>query len=324
MKRSLTPARYRSVTLVALVLLCVIVVTGALVRLTDSGLGCNDWPTCNDKHFVDVGTAHSAIEQINRLFTGLVVVAVAVAVLGALVRSPRRRDLTWLSVSLVVGVLGQAVVGGVVVKTHLNPVAVQQHFLLSMVIVAAAMVLHHRAGMTDGAASARVVDRRAAQMMWAVAAGTAVAIVTGTIVTGTGPHSGSVDGTPVRRFGLHISDVARLHSGVVLLTIAMALLLLWRVRNTATRAVIEQALGTWIGFALAQGLIGYTQYFSGIPVFLVAIHVSFATALWLAAVNVVLTTRQSNREASNSSPPYDNVSSTVVSPEAVPSNTTTA
>lgn len=302
MKRSLTPVAYRRVTLVALVLLCIIVVTGALVRLTGSGLGCSDWPTCNEQHFVDVGTAHSAIEQINRLFTGLVVVAVAIAVLGALVRVPRRRDLTWLSVSLVVGVFGQAVVGGVVVKTKLNPVAVQQHFLLSMVIVAAAMVLYHRAGEPDDAPSAAVVDVRTRQLTWLVATGSALAIITGTIVTGTGPHSGSVDGKPVRRFGLHISDVARLHSGVVLITIAVALALLWRVRNTATRAIIEQALGAWIGLALLQGLIGYTQYFSGIPVFLVAVHVTLATGLWLAAVNLALTTRQSNLVASKSSP----------------------
>jgi heme a synthase len=298
MKRSVTPSEYRRVTLVAMVLLCIIVVTGALVRLSDSGLGCDDWPTCNDRHIVDVGTAHSAIEQLNRLFTGLVVAAVIVCVLAALVRSPRRRDLTWLSVSLVIGVLGQAVIGGIVVKTHLNPVAVQQHFLLSMVIVAAALVLHQRAGRPDDASGGHSVGRRSTAMMWAIGTGTAAAIVTGTIVTGTGPHSGSVNGTPVRRFGLHVTDVARLHSAAVLITVAIGLALMWSVRSSADRLAVERALTPWIGLAFLQGLVGYVQYFSGIPVFLVAFHVTLATCLWLSAVNLVLATRQSNWVAS--------------------------
>src|SRR5262245_63389427 len=176
------PATYQKVTFAALVFLCLIVITGALVRLTDSGLGCSDWPNCNEQRFVDVSTGHGAIEQVNRLFTGVVVVAVALAVLGSLVRVPRRRDLTWLSVSLVVGVFGQAVVGGVVVKTDLNPVAVQQHFLLSMVIVAAAFVLYRRAGEPDGAPRRSVVTPAHRGLAWGVAALTGLALITGTVV----------------------------------------------------------------------------------------------------------------------------------------------
>src|SRR3954466_4945596 len=116
-----SPRTYRGLTLAALVLLVAIVVTGALVRLTESGLGCSDWPNCNDQRFIDVSSWHARIEQINRLFTGLVGVAVIAAVLGSLLRTPRRRDLIWLSLSLVAGVVGQAVVGGVVVLTHLHP-----------------------------------------------------------------------------------------------------------------------------------------------------------------------------------------------------------
>src|SRR5436190_6496858 len=146
----LSPATYRKLTLGALVSLVAIVVTGALVRLTDSGLGCADWPQCSDERFIDVTSSHAAIEQINRLFTGVVAVAVIVAVAGSLLRTPRRRDLTWLSLSLVAGVIGQAIVGGVVVLTGLHPIAVQQHFLLSMALLAAALTLYRRAAMPDG------------------------------------------------------------------------------------------------------------------------------------------------------------------------------
>ena len=110
--------------------------TGAAVRLTGSGLGCDDWPRCNDQQLVDVSSGHAAIEQVNRLFTGLVAVAVIVAVLGSLWRQPRRRDLTWLSLGLVAGVIGQIVLGGITVLVDLHPVAVQGHMLLSQVLVA--------------------------------------------------------------------------------------------------------------------------------------------------------------------------------------------
>ncbi len=107
----ISPERYRNITAIALGLLMVIVVTGAAVRLTGSGLGCDDWPRCNDQQLVDVSSGHAAIEQVNRLFTGLVALAVILAVLGSLWRQPRRRDLTWLSLGLVAGVIGQIVLG---------------------------------------------------------------------------------------------------------------------------------------------------------------------------------------------------------------------
>jgi cytochrome c oxidase assembly protein subunit 15 len=286
----LQPATYQKVTLASLIFLCVIVVTGALVRLTDSGLGCSDWPNCNQQRFVDVSTGHGAIEQVNRLFTGVVVIVVALAVLGSLVRVPRRRDLTWLSVSLVVGVFGQAVVGGVVVKTDLNPVAVQQHFLLSMVIIAAAFVLHRRAGEPDGAPRRVVVATVHRRLAWAVAALTGLALITGTVVTGTGPHSGSVDGDPVRRFDFAITSVARVHSSVVIVTIAVSLYLMWRLRHHDDQARLGDPLSIFVLLAFVQGSIGYLQYFSGIPVMLVAAHVAFAMGVWLAALNLVWAT----------------------------------
>jgi heme a synthase len=274
----LSPAAFRRVTIVALALLGVIVVTGAAVRLTGSGLGCNDWPRCNSQEFVDVGTKHSAIEQVNRLFTGLVALAVIVAVLGALVRRPRRRDLTWLSLGLVVGVIGQIVLGGITVLVHLHPVAVQSHFLLSMVLVADAVVLVVRAGQPDeGRRILAVVPRTRSRVRWVVV-WTALVIVAGTVVTGTGPHAGDEH---ARRFDLAITTVTRVHGIVVWIAVASVIWLFWQLRSRPhDREVLDAPLYAWCIAATAQGTIGYLQYWSGVPAGLVELHVAGATTLW--------------------------------------------
>ena len=200
----LSPQHYRSICVAALLLLGLIVVTGAAVRLTGSGLGCDDWPNCNASKFVDVSSRHSAIEQINRLFTGLVSLVVIAAVLGSLIRTPRRRDLTLLSLGLVGGVIGQVVLGGVTVLVDLHPAAVQAHLLLSMALVANAVVLVSRAGMPDAMRLHRV-SRSLRRHVWGSAAATLVAITFGTVVTGAGPHAGDEE---ARRFSISISRAA--------------------------------------------------------------------------------------------------------------------
>ncbi len=288
---TLSPRRYRAATLSAMGFLYAIVVTGAAVRLTGSGLGCVDWPNCNESEFVDVSSKHAAIEQVNRLFTGAVGVAVAIAVLGALVRRPRRRDLTWLSAGLVVGVFGQALLGAVVVWTHLNPVAVQGHFLLSMALMANAIVLHRRAGQPDGGVPRVVVASSVRAHAWGVTGLTAVALVTGTVVTGAGPHSGSVDGEPVPRFDLAISSIVRVHSLVVWCTVAAVLWLAWRIKQSpAARAALQPAITVFTAVAIMQGAVGYIQYFAGVPALLVGLHVALATGVWLAACHLGLST----------------------------------
>jgi heme a synthase len=283
MSRRLRPQTYARITLVALGSLFVIVVTGALVRLTGSGLGCADWPNCSETRFVDVSSGHAAIEQLNRLFTGVVAAAVILAVLGSLIRDPRRRDLTWLSLGLVAGVLGQIVLGGITVLVDLHPAAVQGHFLLSMVLCANAFVLWRRAEEPDGVTRVPLVETRHRRMAHAVTAMTGLAIVTGTVVTGTGPHGGDEE---ARRFGFEISSVARVHGITVTATIALALALAWRLRRHADRAVLETPLGTFVFVAFLQATVGYVQYFTDVPVVLVASHVVGATALWLAALQL--------------------------------------
>src|SRR5690606_35101911 len=142
---AISPATYRRLTLLALVALTVIVVSGGAVRLTGSGLGCSDWPTCEEDELVGEMSVHKAVEFGNRLFTGVVSIAVVLAVLGSLRRRPYRRDLVWWSWGLVAGVVGQIVLGGLVVLFHLNPWLVLGHFQLSMILVWNAVVLHTKA-----------------------------------------------------------------------------------------------------------------------------------------------------------------------------------
>jgi cytochrome c oxidase assembly protein subunit 15 len=284
----LQPARYRTITIAALAALCVIVVTGAAVRLTGSGLGCDDWPNCNDTELVDVSTGHAAVEQVNRLFTGVVAVAVIAAVLGSVVRQPRRRDLTRLSLGLVAGVVAQIVLGGITVLTDLHPVSVMGHFLLSMAIIANAVVLVHRAGEPDDAVRRPAVRESTRIVVLALMVATTISVVTGTVVTNTGPHAGDED---ARRFGWDISDVARIHGTSVMITIALGLVLAWRVRRSAVdRPQLLAAVSSWLFVAVLQAVVGYVQYFSGVPVLLVAVHVAGATALFASTVALTLRT----------------------------------
>jgi cytochrome c oxidase assembly protein subunit 15 len=286
----LRPVTYRRITIGALLALCAIVVTGAAVRLTGSGLGCDDWPNCNNEKLIDVSTSHAAIEQVNRLFTGVVAVSVIAAVLGSLIRTPRRRDLTWWSLGLVAGVVAQIVLGGITVLTDLHPLSVQGHFLLSMVIVANAVILVRRAGEPDGVPRVDVVAPTTRRLVWGLFVMTSIAVVTGTIVTGTGPHAGDED---ARRFGFEISDVARVHGITVIVTILLALAVVARVRTRPDeRAALSHGLTNWLFVAVLQAVVGYAQYFTGVPVLLVAIHIAGATALYCMTTALVLDLRQ--------------------------------
>jgi cytochrome c oxidase assembly protein subunit 15 len=296
----ISPERYRTIAAIALGLLGLIVVTGAAVRLTGSGLGCDDWPNCSATKFVDVSSGHAAIEQVNRLFTGAVAVAVILAVLGSLWRQPRRRDLTSLSIGLVAGVIGQIVLGGITVLVDLHPIAVGGHMLLSQVIVACAVVLVKRAGEPDGS-RAPAVTTTSRRLVWAIAAATGAAIVAGTVVTGAGPHAGDED---VRRYDVPIPDAARVHGVLVLTAVVLAVVLAVRLqRRTADRRVLQGVLSSWIFVAMLQGAIGYIQYFNDVPALLVGLHVAGATALWAMTTWMVLTTSVVERAPSMAAEP---------------------
>jgi heme a synthase len=277
-------AQYRVITLLVVVAVAVIVVTGAAVRLTDSGLGCPDWPRCTQYRFVAKASFHPQIEQLNRDFTGLVSIGVAVAVLGSLVLVPRRRDLIGWSLGLVGGLVAEIVLGGIVVLSHLWPPFVAAHFLLGMALVWNAVVLHERTGHPDSPGTLTVAPavRSLGRVLIALAG---AVFVTGTVVTGSGPHGGDEH---VRRLPFLVEDVARIHSltaWTFLAATAVTLVVLHRTGATAEASRRGAALTVLI---VAQGALGYTQYFLGVPPGLVLLHVVGAVAVWIVALRFYL------------------------------------
>ncbi|MDG1188762.1 MAG: hypothetical protein P8N13_09920, partial [Ilumatobacter sp.] len=208
---------------------------------------------------------------------------------------PRVSGLRWPAVGVLVSVLANGVVGGIAVRTDLHPALVQSHFLLAMVSIAFGMIAVHRSSpgashssQSSHSSPATSWRGRPGQLAAALTALTAAALVTGTIVTGTGPHAGEQD---VRRFGFDISNVARMHSATVLIALAVAGLLAWTIRDGAdSTAGVRVALSGWIFVGLLQAAVGYTQYFNGVPELLVGIHIALATGLWVMTIRLLLAT----------------------------------
>lgn len=280
-----SPRTYKKITLVALFLLSVIVVTGGAVRLTGSGLGCTDWPTCENNRIVAPVEYHAMVEFVNRTFTGLLSVAVMLAVLGSLVRTPRRRDLTWWSLGLVAGMIGQIVLGGITVLVELSPPFVMAHFLLSILIIWNAVVLHHLAGQPHTPARSSVSP----EVRWMgrlMVASAALAIFLGTVVTGAGPHGGDAE---VERLDLVVGDVVRFHGGSVILFGIITLTTLWMLRKRGELSPDILKRGEILLVVLvAQAAVGYAQYFTGVPVGLVAIHLLGSVCVWIAVLTFEL------------------------------------
>jgi len=285
---SVTPMAFRRLAVVATALLAVIVVSGAAVRLTSSGLGCPTWPKCTDTSLVAPPSYHALVEFINRVVSASVGVVVAAVALAALLRTPRRRDLVLLSWSLVAGFIGQAVIGGLSVVYGLAPGWVMAHFLLSMLLLWAALVLVARADDGDRGRPPVRPELRALTLLLAATA--SVVLVLGTITTGTGPHAG--DSTKhVPRFGFALDRVTQLHADSALLLTGLVIATLFAVRLTDCSQVVRRR-ATWVAAAVVvQVAIGYVQYFLNLPPGVVGLHVAGATALWCATVWLALATR---------------------------------
>jgi cytochrome c oxidase assembly protein subunit 15 len=285
----LSPQAYRRITFVVLLSLAFIIVTGGAVRLTGSGLGCPEWPNCDDGRLVAPLDFHALVEFVNRTVTGLVSVAVIVAVLGSLVRRPRRRDLVWLSLGLVGGVIGQIVLGGLTVLFELRPPFVMAHFILSMVILANAVVLHWRAGepLPDPPSGPHSEPpagdlRRFGTLILAT---TALVVFLGTVVTAAGPHGGD---EKAERLDVPIHRAAQLHGAGAMLLLAMVVTMLVLLARSRYPEEVRNRGRVLLAVVLAQAGIGYLQYFTGVPVLLVGAHIAGATLLWATAVRFQL------------------------------------
>jgi heme A synthase len=290
-----TPVSMRRLALAGVIADTAVMSTGAAVRLSSSGLGCPDWPRCSAADIVASKNAgqtllNTWIEFSNRLLNFPLVIIAALVFIAAWRFRPdgtRRRDLFWLGATQPAGIVAQAVIGGIVVLTKLNPAAVSVHFLVSTSIVAAAVTLYVRCA--EGSGPATLLVRRDLRLLSAaLVAVTGVMLAAGTVVTGTGPLAGHAD-TP--RYKLPLEGVTQLHAdiGWLLCGLTAALVLGLRVSGAPPRAM----RAGWIVIAalLLQGMIGYIQYFNHLPAGLVWVHVTGAVLVWIAVLRLFFAMR---------------------------------
>ena len=288
------PATLRRLALATLVANVLIVVTGGAVRLTGSGLGCPTWPSCTEDSLTPTReyAAHGIIEFANRQLT-FVLVALVLATLVVAVLARRQVK---LAVLVAASIPAQAVLGGITVLTQLNPWTVAAHFLLSMLIIAAAFALWWRLRDTAGdapalaAAGASPGGRRAASgslraASWTIVALVAAVLAIGTVVTGSGPHAGDEGAT--RRIAFDPASVSQLHADVVMLLIGVSLGFAVLARAAGASHPLRRAAWLLVAVELAQGLIGFVQYFTHVPAVLVGVHMLGACLVWLAALAVL-------------------------------------
>jgi cytochrome c oxidase assembly protein subunit 15 len=288
---TVSPSLSHRLNVLALVLTALIVVTGAAVRLTGSGLGCTNWPECSAGHLTPAAQFHGLVEFGNRLVTVIITIAVAAAFLGSIFRAPRRRDLVWLSGGLVAGVLAQAVLGGIVVYTKLNPYVVMVHFFASMLLLVDAVVLVHRSSRDYTPGSGQLlVPRPLIRLYYGLLALLALVIGAGTATTGSGPHAGDAAGQQVaKRLPIALRDMAELHSSLALLLIGVTLGLVVALHMGDVPERVRRSARILMGVMVAQAAVGYTQYFTHVPAVLVEVHIIGATALVIGAVQTFLT-----------------------------------
>jgi cytochrome c oxidase assembly protein subunit 15 len=265
----------------------VIVVTGGLVRLTGSGLGCPTWPRCTDESFVATPelAAHGVIEFGNRLLTFVLTVA-AIAVVVTVWRSPRR-DLRPLAALSFLGIPAQALLGGITVLTELNPWTVAAHFLVSMVLVAVATTLWLRS--REPGVGGLLVRRPFEFLILGIAAVTAVVLVLGTVVTGAGPHSGDLDAA--ERMNFDPETVSQLHADVVFLLVGLTVALLVALYAVDSPGRIRRAARDLLIVQLAQGVVGFVQYFTDLPILLVLLHMLGAVLIAAYTARLVWSVR---------------------------------
>jgi cytochrome c oxidase assembly protein subunit 15 len=305
-----SPVTMRRIALAGVLASAGIILTGAAVRLSQSGLGCPDWPNCTAHSVIASGGAgttdsslvHRWIEFTNRSLTGVIlVVVVAVAVAAWRFRPPggggRQRDLVRLALVQPAGIIAQAVFGGIVVLTDLDPVWVSVHFLLSITLLALAVALYARTA-AIAAAPAPPEPREPPEpparrdlriLSVALVAVVSVMLAAGTVVTGTGPLAGGrlPDGHLVPRYHLPLAGVTQLHADIGWLLTGITVALLAGLHFTGAPRRARRLGWAVAGLILAQGAVGYTQYFTGLPAGLVWVHVTGAVLIWITALRLM-------------------------------------
>ncbi|MFH8242279.1 COX15/CtaA family protein [Streptomyces sp. G6] len=285
------PRTVRRAALVALVMSVVIVVTGGAVRLTGSGLGCPTWPKCTDDSLTNTSEMgiHGVIEFGNRMLTYVLCAAVGWAIIAARSQKPFRRSLTRLGWAQFWIVMGNAILGGIVVLVGLNPYTVAAHFLLSTALIAVATAMWQRTREGD-AAPRPLVGKAIQQLVWVLVVVSVLLIAVGTVVTGAGPHAG--DSSEVPRMPVDWETVSKVHAVLawVVVTLTFAL---WFVLKAvdAPKGPLARTRDLFL-VLLAQGVIGYVQYFTDLPEVLVGLHMLGSCLVWIATLRVLLALRE--------------------------------
>ncbi len=288
LRLSFSPRAVRLVALAAVISYAVLVVTGGAVRLTGSGLGCPDWPSCYQHRLTAAASFHPMVEFLNRLVTVTVTVISVVAYLMALGRRPRRRDITWLSFGLILGLVAQIVLGGLVVLFKLNPYLVSLHFVLTFAVLVTAIAMYHRAGVDDEVADRRPTAAVSSDLVWLVrllVSVLALVTVLGTVVTGAGPHAGAPG---AKRFPIAFRDIAEAHASIAWLLLGTTAAALFAFYHAKAPEPVWRRLRIFFELAVLQGALGYTQYFLHDAAAVVEVHLAGVTALWIAASGLYL------------------------------------
>ena len=285
----LAPKFLRRVANLMVITQSAIVITGASVRLTGSGLGCSTWPECTPGSYTPSpdqpeAPLHAWIEFGNRLLTFVLFLNALVLMISIL---RNRKELFGLGAIQILGILAQAVLGGITVLTGLNPATVAGHFMLSIILIAAALSLRQR--IYGKSPSGLIVSKLTRNLARALVLLTFVVLIAGTIVTGSGPHAGD---STAERFPLDARTVSWIHADLVIALIGVAIALLISIQvgeSGATREILGARIKVFLLASFVQGAIGYTQYFTGLPEVLVAFHILGSILVWLSAWNLVIT-----------------------------------
>jgi cytochrome c oxidase assembly protein subunit 15 len=279
-----SPLFLRRLTTLNVVLLLAVVVSGAIVRVSSSGLGCRDWPNCSSSEFVSVATDHAAIEQINRIFSGLIGIPLVLTLVAVYQLRPRRGDLLLRAWILVALFLSEAVVGGISVHLELAWFSVMSHFLLALALVSIALQIRQRVREPAGP-RAPIVAPPAVWLVRVMYGWTIGVLVLGTLVTAAGPHGGDRE---AKRIGVPITDLARTHAVAVDILVVLTLVtVVVLVRTRAPRIVLSTASFA-LGAMVAQGVLGYVQYAEEVPAVLVGFHVFGAVLVFTAVQQLAL------------------------------------
>ena len=266
-----------------------IVFTGALVRITGSGLGCSTWPECTPGSYTPTpdqpeAPLHAWIEFGNRILTFVLLIN-ALALMFTILKSGKR-ELRKLGALQILGILAQGVLGGITVLTALNPATVAAHFLLSIILIAGALSLRQRA---HGKSPIEItLIPLVTKLIWLHLLLTSLVLIAGTIVTGSGPHAGD---SAAERFNLDSRTMAWIHADLVIALLGVSIALLIAIRlglAGQARQVLSGRIQIFLIVALAQGGIGYIQYFTKLPEALVAAHIIGSIAVWLSAWNLFI------------------------------------